>query len=334
MHSLRNAASHNVLAFLFLGVLALAIALTSPIWLGDGTKTHASPTGSVTQQGPMPVVSQGVATHGVPAWEHDGYTGSTIKVGIIDRDFKGFSGLMGTELPENTPIITRVHAQCYTAASVPTDVIANCEDTCTVDCESYVGHGTSVAEIIADVAPSVTLYISDASEFNKKRDLKTTVEWMAGQGVKVINHSIGYDIKAPGDGSSGLAASKNHILDVINYAVTNGIIWVNSGGNDAEKTWYGPYREGATDNNWHEFYAPTPDEGNAITLQADTRIVAELRWDDSWGGANCDLNLYLSRLGIFAAEASSTRLQTGYDYQHPYEILDHVAGTTANYYLN
>ena len=153
MRSLRNAASHNVLVFLFLGVLALAIALAYPFWFDNGTKTHAAPAGSVAQQAPMPVVSQGVSVHGVPAWEHDGYTGSTIKIGIIDRDFKGFRGLMGTELPENTPILTRVHAQCYTAAGVPTDIIANCEHPCAVDCPSYVGHGTSVAEIIADVAP-------------------------------------------------------------------------------------------------------------------------------------------------------------------------------------
>ena len=313
MRSLRNAASHNVLAFLFLGVLALAIALAYPFWFDNGTKTHAAPAGSVAQQAPMPVVSQGVSVHGVPAWEHDGYTGSTIKIGIIDRDFKGFRGLMGTELPENTPILTRVHAQCYTAAGVPTDIIANCEHPCAVDCPSYVGHGTSVAEIIADVAPSVTLYISDASEFNKKRDLKTAVEWMAGEGVKVINHSIGLDIKAPGDGSSGLPVGDNHILDVIDYAVTNGIIWVNSGGNDARKTWYGPYREGSTNNNWHDFHtAPDSDEGNTITLNARDVIVAELRWDDSWGGANCNLDLHLRESGTRPRNrAGKSRLSRG-----------------------
>ena len=276
MRSFQNTTSFNLLTLLFLAIiLALAIALASPVWLGTGGKTHAAPAKSVTQQGipptpaptPTPVVSQGVAVHGTLAWEHDGYTGSTIKVGIIDRDFKGFANLMGTELPGNTPILTRVYARCYTAAGVDTDVIADCEDPCTVDCKSYVGHGTSVAEIIADVAPSATLYISDASEFNKKRDLKKTVEWMAGQGVKVINHSIGLDIKAPGDGSSGLPVGDNHILDVIDYAVTSGIIWVNSAGNDAEKTWYGPYREGTVNNNWHEFYAADSDEGNTITLQ-------------------------------------------------------------------
>ena len=343
MRSFQNTTSVNLLTLLFLAIiLALAIALASPVWLGTGGKTHAAPAKSVTQQGipptpaptPTPVVSQGVAVHGTLAWEHDGYTGSTIKVGIIDRDFKGFSGLMGTELPENTPIITRVHRRCYTAAGVPTDVIANCEHSCTVDCPSYVGHGTSVSEIIADVAPSVTLYISDASEFNKKRDLKTAVEWMAGEGVKVINHSIGLDINAPGDGSSGLPVADNHILDVIDYAVTNGIIWVNSGGNDALKTWYGPYRDGTTLNT-HDFNSSLiVDEGNNMALQKDTTIYAELRWEDSWNYADCDLDLYLKRSATSAVVGiSGDDYQKGRDGDHPYEILTHTASATADYYL-
>ncbi len=251
MRSLQNANNPNLKVFSFLTVvLALAIALTtSPLWLGAGAKTHAAPTQSVTQQGTPPapalppVVSQGVSVHGVPAWEYDGYRGGTIKIGIIDWDFQGFTNLMGTELPPNTPILTRVHAQCYTAMSVHTDMIADCEDPCAVNCPDYVGHGTSVAEIIADVAPSASLYIANPSKFDNS-DLQATVEWMAGQGVNVINHSIGYGINAPGDGSSGTAVSQNHILDIIDYAVTNGITWVNSGGNNALKTWYGPYTEG------------------------------------------------------------------------------------------
>ena len=101
--------------------------------------------------------------HGVPAWEYDGYRGSTIKIGIIDRDFKGFTNLMGSELPQNTPTLKRVYAQCYTAMGAPTKVIADCEDS--------NDHGTSVAEIIADVAPSASLYISNQSEFNNRNDL-------------------------------------------------------------------------------------------------------------------------------------------------------------------
>ena len=339
MRLLRNTASPKILVFLFLAIIpSLAIALASPVWLGDSIKTHAAPAHSTSQQGappiPVPIVSQGVSVHGVPAWKHDGYTGSTIKVGIIDRDFKGFRGLMGTELPENTPIITRVHAQCYTAAGVPTDVIANCEDACVADCESYVGHGTSVAEIIADVVPSASLYIANPGKFDDEDDLMATVTWMIGEGVKVINHSIGYDINAPGDGSSGLAASNNHILDVINYAVTRGIIWVNSGGNDALRTWYGPYREGPTNNNWHDFEtSPDSDEGNTITLDAGTTIIAELRWDDTWSRGECDIDLHFRQSGTVESLAKSVRTQSRYLTNKPYEDLIYPVGTTGDYYL-
>ncbi len=55
MRSLRNAASHKLLVFLFLAIIpAIAIALASPVWLGHETKTHAAPAQSVTQQGAPP----------------------------------------------------------------------------------------------------------------------------------------------------------------------------------------------------------------------------------------------------------------------------------------
>ena len=334
MRSLRNANSHNSIVFSFLTVvLTLAIALASPLWLGDSTKTHAAPTRSVTQQG-APAVSQGVAVHGAPAWIQDGFTGSTIKVGIIDKDFQGFSNLMGTDLPQNTPIITRVHARCYTDIGIHTNIIADCEDPCTVDCLDYVGHGTAVAEIIADVAPSASLYIANPNRFDDEDDLKATVEWMVGQGVKVINHSIGHNINAPGDGSSGLTVDQNHILDVIDYAVTNGILWVNSGGNNALKTWYGLYRDGPTPQT-HDFDTfPGVDEGNTVFLQAGTKVYAQLRWEDSWNGADCDLDLYLKRSSTNLPEGiNGDDYQTGRAGHHPYELVTHNVSVSTYYYL-
>ena len=76
-HSFRNTSSPKLLVFLFLAIiLAIAIALASPIWLGDETKTHAAPAKSMAQQGAPalpPAMSQGVSVHAVPAWEYDGY---------------------------------------------------------------------------------------------------------------------------------------------------------------------------------------------------------------------------------------------------------------------
>ena len=77
MRPLQNAASRKLFVLSFLAIIsALAIAMASPLWLGDNTKTHAAPTQSVTQQGAPalpPAISQGVPVHGVPAWEYDGY---------------------------------------------------------------------------------------------------------------------------------------------------------------------------------------------------------------------------------------------------------------------
>ena len=92
MHMLRNTSSPKLLVFFLLAIIpALVIALASLVWLGHETKTHAAPAHSMTQQGAPalpPAISQGVSVHGVPAWEYDGYRGSTIKIGIIDRDFQ------------------------------------------------------------------------------------------------------------------------------------------------------------------------------------------------------------------------------------------------------
>ena len=337
MPLLRNNFRPHPVAILFLGIiLTLAIALALPTGLGANMQPQPATAENVTQQviPPAPATSQGVSVHGVPAWNSDGYTGSTIKIGILDRDFTGFTGLMGTELPQDTPIITRVHPRCYTGMGFPTNSIANCEDPCTVNCKDYVGHGTSVAEIISDVAPSASLYIANPGKFKRARDLKDTVKWMADQGVKVINHSVSYGINAPGNGSSGLPASDNHILDVINYAVTRGIIWVTSGGNDAEKTWYGPYRDGTNVNNWHEFSTVSGgDEANTIYLNARAKVVAELRWDDSWGGADCDLDLYLKNTTTNSTVASGILFQRRQPDDTPYESLSYtVKPTESGYY--
>ena len=53
------------------------------------------------------ITGNGPAAHGSPAWNQAGYRGRDIKVGIIDRGFEGFSGLMGKELPQS------VGARCH-----------------------------------------------------------------------------------------------------------------------------------------------------------------------------------------------------------------------------
>ena len=198
-----------------------------------------------------PTVSQGVAAHNAVAWHTAGYTGSGIKVGVIDGGFDGFSGLQGSELPSS------VTARCYTEVGVYTSSLS--------DCENDDNHGTAVAESLVDVAPQVTLYIANPISAG---DLKSTVDWMVSEGVDVINQSLSWAFDGPGDGTSPYSNSPLRSLD---SAVSNGAVWVNSAGNYALSTWYGTFNESPDDpDTWHEFEGN--DECNSVAAEADEEV--------------------------------------------------------------
>ena len=170
-----------------------------------------------------PITSQGVQAHGSQPWNQAGYTGQGVKVGIVDS-FEGIRSLMGSELPAT------VMARCYTSVGRYSSNLA--------DCDSDSSHGTAVAEAIVDVAPEVALYIANPSS---PADLLDTVQWMASQGVTVINRSVSRVVfEGPGDGTSDFS---NNIFDTINYAADNGIVWVNSAGNYGKQNLGRPTRD-------------------------------------------------------------------------------------------
>ena len=270
------------------------------------------------------VVSQGVELHQASAWHDMGYLGHGVKVGIIDSGFEGFSQLQGGELPRN------VTARCYfEEARAPSSDLADCQ----VDGD----HGRIVAETLIDVAPAVQLYITQPQSLG---DTKDAVNWMAEQGVQVINMSLSFLVDGPGNGTSPFSDST---LNTVDTAVSSGITWVNSGGNSARNVWYGTFSDPDGDGR-HNF---TPrDIGNTFFLPYDetssrrSRVTAFMRWDDSWGGADCDLDLHLVRYvpgpnnDILVVSANS--IQDGDVDDIPFELLwatatrDSHAGT---YYL-
>ena len=252
-----------------------------------------------------PITSQGVQTHLVQPWHDAGYSGQGVKVGVIDLGFEGFSGLLGTELP------AKVQARCYTDLGRFSENLADCETG-----EADDDHGTIVAESLIDIAPQVDLYIGHPVS---RGDLQAIAEWMTSQGVSVINHSVGWPLDGPGDGTSPFSRSP---LNTVERTMDGGAVWVNSAGNDALETWYGSYTNSDRDQ-WVDFNA-IGGEGNYIRLPANDEVesfAVELRWEDSWGGATSDLDLFLFDEYTNELVASVRDLQSGASGHYPYEYL-------------
>ena len=267
------------------------------------------------------IVSGGVAAHGVPSWHAAGYKGRGVKIGVIDLSFKGFAGLMGSELPAT------VNARCHTGVGSFTSNLSDCIYTGVP--ERSRKHGTAVTEAVFDIAPQADYYIADASSDS---DLLNTVNWMVSEGVDVINVSLSWTFDGPGDGT---AYYNNAPLDSVDAAVRGGIIWVNSAGNSAKDSWHGAFEDSDSDG-VHQFNA-AGNECNSVTIDLDPLegFRAQLRWVDSWGGASKDLNLYLipvsgSTISLSDAVAISARSQSGGATDIPYETFRRSHGQIAN----
>ena len=272
------------------------------------------------------VVSQGYEIHNADAWQNLGYTGTGIKIGIIDMGFLNYSDLMGSELPST------VTARCYTGVTSYTSSVSDCETN--LGTSNKNRHGTAVAEAIYDMAPDAEFYISSIIH---DAHMRYATDWMISQGVDVINMSLGQSINASkGDGTSALYES---VLNGIDDAVENGIVWINAAGNEAKSMWYGTNYHDVDADGWieihHDEYLTNPVEQNCMSLSNGQEIIVSMRWDDDWPSATTDLDIYLLRI-----DSTSSSIVKGSDYpqnggsnDYPSEIFIYEASSSGQYCL-
>ena len=257
------------------------------------------------------LTSDAVAVHGADIWHAARIKGEGTKIGIIDIGFVGFQDLMDIELPAEG----KVHALCFTDLGTLSQDID--------DCETESDHGSAVTEAAFDIAPDATYYIANPGSWG---DLRTTIIWMAFEGVDVINHSVGWLWTGPGDGSSIIRTSP---LNTVHLAVANDITWVNSAGNRATSTWSGAYSDPEGDG-VHNF--TDTDECNDVLLGADERYIAQLRWDDVWGAPTRDVDLWLVNKDTGERVAASDSFQP--EFPIPLEVFAFRAEEKAVYCLS
>ena len=188
----------------------------------------------------------------------EGVRGQGVKVAIIDDAFKG-----ANELLRDMP--TRWWYYDYTGEGI------------------YAGenvHGTACAEIIYDVAPEAELYLYKVGDMV---DLENAKDRCIREGIDIINHSMGWFGTGIGDG-------RGAACDIVNDAADNGILWVNSAGNDA-KSHYDGFWFDSDDDGWQNFSGD--DEVLAFEAKEGEEIRVFLTWND-WPNSRQNYDLYLS----------------------------------------
>jgi pSer/pThr/pTyr-binding forkhead associated (FHA) protein/subtilisin family serine protease len=244
------------------------------------------------------VEGEGVAITGADAWHAAGFTGHHVRVGVLDLGFDGYRGLLGSELPSG------VTARSFVYGKEP-------------DGSGEV-HGTACAEIVHEMAPDAELFLAyyDGTDVSEGQ----AVEWLMEQNVHIISHSAG-SVMAPMDGTGDDA-------ELADEAAAQGVLWVNSAGNEAQAHYRGQFADG-DGNGLHEF----PDGSEEIVLQSYAdELTVVLNWDD-WTYVTEDYDVYVyDAQGDLVASAEDT--QDGNPGQVAAEglIIDEAAGKT--YYVS
>ncbi len=238
---------------------------------------------------PLAVISEGVGLTGASGYHSAGVEGQNVKVGVIDL---GFIGLAAAQAAGDLPPI--MITKDYTGAGI----------------ESGTVHGTGVAEIVHDMAPQAQLYVINIRD---EVDLEKAADYCEANGIRIINHSVGWV-------NTGWGAGDGVINEIANDARANGILWVNAAGNAAKRHYQDDFSDPDSDN-WHNF--TSSDETNNIQLAAWGYIYVFLTWDsNSWPWTNQDYDLYLYD-DAFNLVAWSENWQTG--AQEPTEAIYYLA---------
>ena len=253
---------------------------------------------------PLAVESQGVDLIGTAGYHSEGYTGSGVKVAIIDSGFAGLSSAISVgELPADIKMVDCTGTDC-----VSTDFSSETEH-----------HGTGVAEIIYDMAPDARLYLIKISD---TLDLKDAKDYAVDNGIKIINLSGGWFNQNFYDGECYYSSS----VCTADDAYANDILWVNAAGNQANQHYEASFVDFDGDG-WHNVSA-SGETINIYAYSGDT-IVAYLTWN-TWPITDQDYDLYLlnSALNIVASSINS---QTG--SQAPTEQIYYYVPSTGTYHL-
>jgi len=195
--------------------------------------------------------SEGVAQIGAAAWQNSGVTGSGVKVGVVDV---GFTNLSSEQTAGHLPAVTT-------------------RSFCTNGIDGSTNHGTAVAEIVHQTAPNAQLFLVCVT-FDA--DIVSAEQYLATQGVTVVNASITSVLSSRGDGTGPVA-------NAMTAGRNAGQLWSVAAGNDGDRH----FAFTAVDNDGDsavEFapgasFGPDPSEYFTFTLPSNGTINLGIKYD-------------------------------------------------------
>jgi hypothetical protein len=210
--------------------------------------------------------TEGLGPSFASSWHAGGLTGVGTIVAVVDGGFTNYATLLGTDLPAS------VTARDYTGSGM-----------------GGSPHGTACAEIVHDMAPGATMYLS---KVGTTVELANAVNDLIADNVDVISMSLGWTLDGPGDGTGYLAS-------IAANARANGILFVTAAGNEAEVSWSGTYNDDGSglhlwDTGQNINYFGPGNSTSCYLIPAGYPIIAGLHWDD-WTNVNQDYDMELYR---------------------------------------
>jgi Subtilase family len=203
-------------------------------------------------------ISQGVGASNATAWHTAGDGGVNVKVAIVDI---GFANLATERSSANDLADAQI-----TYVDNPSD--PNNQNHCVDD--NGAAHGTAVAEIVHQLAPSAQLYLYCIDDSN---GFQQSGSQLKAAGVKIVNSSLSF----PGDSRGDGTGSASSTAATVRTARQQGILWIESAGNEGQDHWGGTAADADGDgvidlvsptNNADVFGIPSGSSG-AVVLQYD-----------------------------------------------------------------
>jgi len=205
------------------------------------------------------VTSEGVARSGANVFQNAPSFGgdAQVKIAVLDSGFKGYSSLLGSELPAS------VQTKNYR-----TD--GNFE---------YSLHGSACAEIVHDMAPGAEIYLV---AINDDVGFHQAVDWLIQEKVDVISCSLVWMCDAgAGDGTGP-------ICEDVKKADAAGIVWVQAMGNFGKQYWSGQFIPSSNNTVSHHNFGLSDikmSDSTKLAIKATGSFEIYLSWDD-WGTWN------------------------------------------------